>query len=42
VAQFLGWRLYDEQTGEYIAEGAILPQDRGAFAKQVRRALGLE
>lgn len=42
VAQFLGWRLYDEQTGEYIAEGNIPKRERGAFAKQVRRALGLE
>jgi hypothetical protein len=42
VAQFLGWRLYDEQAGEYIAERAIPAGDRGAFAKQVRRALGLE
>src|SRR5262249_47995063 len=42
IAQFLGWRLYDPQLGEYIAEGAIPARERGAFAKQVRRALGLE
>jgi hypothetical protein len=42
IAQFLGWRVYDQQLGKYISEGAIPPAERGAFAKQVRRALGLE
>jgi hypothetical protein len=42
IAQFLGWRLYDQQLGEYIAEAAIPARQRRAFAKQVRQALGLE
>jgi hypothetical protein len=42
IAQFLGWRLYNEQLGEYVVEGSIPAREWGAFAKQVRRALGLE
>jgi hypothetical protein len=34
--------LYDQQLGEYIMETATPTRDRGAFAKEVRRALGLE
>ncbi|OWK45478.1 hypothetical protein [Fimbriiglobus ruber] len=42
VAQFLGWRLYDQQLGEYVVEGAIPIRERGKFAETVRRALGPE
>lgn len=42
VAEFLGWRLYDGQLGEYVTEGAIPARERAAFAKLVRRALGRE
>jgi hypothetical protein len=42
VAQFLGWRLYDQQVGEYITETTIPARDKLAFGTLVRRALGLE
>lgn len=42
TAQFLGWRLYDQQLGEYVADGDIPARERGLFARQVKRALGLE
>ena len=42
IARFLGWRLYDEQSGEDIRAGAIPKREWAAFYKQVRRALGEE
>ncbi|MFO0799943.1 MAG: hypothetical protein U0804_20930 [Gemmataceae bacterium] len=42
VAQFLGWRLYDEQLGEFVADGEIPSRERTLFGQQVKRALGLE
>ncbi len=40
IAKFLGWRLYDEQSGEDIHEGAIPKRQWTVFCNQVRRALG--
>jgi hypothetical protein len=40
VARFLGWRLYDEQSGEDIRAGALPRREWSEFSKQVRRALG--
>lgn len=42
IARFLGWRLYDEQSGEDIREGDIPKREWAAFYKQVRQALGEE
>jgi hypothetical protein len=42
IAKFLGWRLYDEQSGEDVQEGAIPNRQWAAFYKQVRLALGEE
>ncbi len=41
IAQFLGWRLYDQQLGKYVAEDDIPVRERGLFAQQVKQALGL-
>ena len=30
IARFLGWRLFDQQLGEYIVEGTTPAPDRGA------------
>jgi hypothetical protein len=42
LARFLGWRLYDEQSGEDIKEGAIPRRQWTAFYRQVMQALGEE
>lgn len=42
IARFLGWRLYDEQLGEYVADGDIPARERTSFGQQVKRVLGLE
>src|SRR5262249_4521660 len=42
IAGLLGWRLYDAQTGEYVPDSPRPNADRGAFYREVRRALGLK
>jgi hypothetical protein len=42
IADLLGWQLYDAQTGEDLAASTPVNRDRGAFYREVRRALGLD
>jgi hypothetical protein len=42
IAGLLGWRLYDAQTGEDVPRSPRPDASRGAFYREVRRALGLE
>src|SRR5262249_22899441 len=42
IAGLLGWRLYDAQTGEDVPRSPRPDARRGAFYREVRRALGLQ
>ena len=42
IAKFLGWRLYDQQSGEDVPDGAIPKGDAAVFYEEILRALGLD